>query len=306
MLDTVTIKLACSLRIRLPGRQKVSLIPGLKVWADRFGEILEKAEFSLPKLLFGCNGRLLTNQGEIDAALALVSNRLSEIAVVPDLAAWNPRRVDMVWNFELPALPLIMAHTALRVPGILHGATLHNGDQGVSWRGSKSLKMITLYDKARQMRVPGSVLRAEVSLRGKQLLRYLPGETWRSFNPLYRVYRSTLATIPPIQTPAKAATFPEAIGLESREVRGRILARLAHKSSRTFRRYRQRVEAAAAQLERTFSWAEILPEDAPPAAVHVMPRNRARLVGVRRCEEHITEPREQGVTGIKSVLAYRL
>src|SRR5205807_5798030 len=209
MLDTVNAKLACPLRIRLPGRQKLSLVPGLKVWSDRSGEILEKAEFSLPKLLFGHNGRLLTSQSDIDAALALVSHRLKEIAVVPDLADWNPRRVDLVWNFDLAALPLIMAHAALRVPGIQSGATLHNGGQGVSWRGGKSHKMITLYDKARQMHVPGSALRGEVSLRAEQLLRYLPGESWHSFKLLYRTYRSLLATIPSIHTPTKAASFQE-------------------------------------------------------------------------------------------------
>jgi hypothetical protein len=275
MLDTMTVRLACPLRIRLPGRQKLSLEPGLKVWADRSGEmVLEKAEFSLPKLLFGHNGRLLTSQSDIDAALALVSHRLKEIAVVPDLADWNPRRVDLVWNFDLAALPLIMAHAALRVPGIQSGATLHNGGQGVSWRGARSHKMITLYDKARQMRVSGSVLRGEVSLRAEQLLRYLPGEHWRLFNSLYHVYRSILATIPLIQTPSKVGSFPEAIGLESPEVRARILARLAHRPRRTFRRYRQQVEAAAAQQEQTFSWSEILPENGPPAAVHVISRTK--------------------------------
>jgi hypothetical protein len=289
MLDTVTAKLACPLRFRLPGRQKLSLVPGLKVWADLSGEILETAEFSLPKLLFGHNGRLLSSQSDIDTALARVSDRLSGIAVIPELADWNPRRVDMVWNYKLPALPLIMAHAGLRVPGILHGATLHNGGQGVSWRGGKSHKMITLYDKACQMRIPGSVLRAEVSLRAGQLLRYLPGETWRLFNSLYRTYRSLLASIPPIQTPAQAASFPEAIGLESLEVRGRILSRLAHKPSRTFRRYRQQVEAAAAQLERTFSWAEILPEDTPPPGIHVEQRNRTRR-NLRIADEQITKP----------------
>ncbi len=275
MLDTVTAKLGCPLRIRLPGRQKLSLVPGLKVWADRSGEILEKAEFSLPKLLFGHNGRLLTSQSDIDAALALVSHRLKEIAFVPDLADWNPRRVDLVWNYNLPALPLIVAHAPLRVPGILNGATLHNGGQGVSWRGGKSHKMITLYDKSRQMHVPGSVLRGEVSLRAEQLLRYLPGETWHSFKLLYRTYRSLLMSIPPIQAPTKAASFPEAIGLESPETRARILGRLAHKPIRTFRRYRQQVETAAAQLERTFSWVDILPENAPPAAVHVISRTNS-------------------------------
>lgn len=267
------VKLNSVLRTRSPARQKLTVTPGLKVWADYSGERLVKIEASLPKLLFGGNGRLLTNQEEIDASLDKCAGILSSIALVPDVAEWDARRVDMVWNFDCPALPLIIAHAPLRVPGILHGATLHNGEQGVSWRGGKSRKMITLYDKARQMRISGSVLRAEVSLRSHQVQRYLPGDNWRLFVPLYCVYRGLLTSIPPIQS-MKAFTFPQAIGPESPEVRARILARLAHKPPRTFRRYRQQIEAAAGHLEQSFSWAGILPENGPPAGVHVMSQIR--------------------------------
>src|SRR4029077_19445698 len=114
MLDTVTAKLACPLRIPLPGRQKLSLVRGLKVWADQSGERLEKVEFSLPKLLFGHNGRVLTSQAEIDVSLDKCADILSTIARIPDVPKWDVRRVDMVWNYNLPALPLIMAHAPLR------------------------------------------------------------------------------------------------------------------------------------------------------------------------------------------------
>src|SRR6266481_1459489 len=79
MLDTVTAKLACPLRSRLPGRQKVSLVPGMKVWVDGSSEILEKAEFSLPKLLFRHNGRLLASQSDIDVSLNKCADILSTI-----------------------------------------------------------------------------------------------------------------------------------------------------------------------------------------------------------------------------------
>jgi hypothetical protein len=276
MLDTVMVKFHCTLRVRLRGRQKLTLALGIKVCADASGESLEKAEFSLPKLLFGHNGRVLSSQREIDAALEHASHLLSEIATVPDVIDWDARRVDMAWNYAMSALPLILAHASLRVPGILHGATLHRAGEGVSWRGGKSHKMVTLYDKARRMRVAGSVLRAEVSLRSGQILRHLPGAEWRSFDSLYRVYRSLLSGIPAISRPLEAASFLQAIGLEAPETRNRILSRLAHKPGRSFRRYRQQVETAATQLERTFSWSELLPESAPPPAMHVIPCDRRR------------------------------
>lgn len=276
MLDTVRLELACPLRICLPHGQRFRLAAGIRVWTDPFLKGIRSAELSLPKVLFGHNGRVLESQSHLNAALDKSIEILSKIARVPDTAQWRSRRVDIAWNFDLPARPLIIAHASLRVPGILRGGTLHNGEQGVSWRGAKSHRMITLYDKALQMRVPGSVLRAEISLRAGQILRYLPNDNWRRFSSLYSTFRNLMTTIPPICRSVKAANFQEAVALEPPEIRARILARLAHKPMRTFRRYRQQVEAAAAQLEETFSWAEILPEDAPPVAIHVMRRTDTR------------------------------
>jgi hypothetical protein len=272
MLDTVMVRMRCPLRIPLPARQKVNVAPGVKAWADSLGRTLEKAEFSLPRVLFGHNGRVLECQDQIDSALMQCRGILGTIADMPELAHWKASRVDIAWNFEYPASALILAHSSLRVPGIMHGASLFKGGEGVSWRGAKSHKMITLYDKAREMRVPGSVLRAEISLRAEQLTRHLPGDGWRSFESLYQKYRELMASIPKIKSPIRARNFQEAIAQESAEVRARILANLAHKPPRTRRLYKQQIETAAARLAQPFSWAEILPADAPPAAVHVAPR----------------------------------
>jgi hypothetical protein len=149
---------------------------------------------------------------------------------------------------------------------------LWKGGQGVSWCGAKSRFAVTLYDKPREMRVPGSVLRAEVSLRGEHLRRHLRGNDWRDFDALYAIYRGIMAGIPAVDAPVGAADWQEAVGCEPLETRTRILARLAHKPVRTFREYRRRVEAAAAQLPASFSWATELPPDGPPPAVQVLPR----------------------------------
>jgi len=58
---------------------------------------------------------------------------------------------------------------------------------------------------------------------------------------------------------AGAADWQEAVGFEPRETRTRILAKLPHNPVRTFREYRRRVDATAAQLPITFSWATQLP-----------------------------------------------
>ena len=160
---------------------------------------------------------------------------------------------------------------------------LHDGGEGVTWRGARSQFIVRLYDKSREMHVPGSVLRAEISLRGEQLRRRLQEEDWRDLGVLYRLYRDILVTIPPIPKPVEADNWQEAIGAEPLEIRQRIMARLAHKPDRTLRRHRQRIEAAAANLAEEFSWAKILPPDSPPPAANVLPSRL--LVGFNTPDE---------------------
>ena len=269
MLDTVTIRMLWPLNRPLPAGRKVRLHRGVKVWAGASGESLEKAEFSLPTLLHGHNGFVLENQQQIDAALengAAVLAQVSRVGSIRDCHAW---RTDIAWNFDLNAGPLILAHAGLRLPQIHRGGTLYDGGQGVSWRGARSRFVVRLYDKSRQMHVPGSVLRAEVSLQGEQLKRRLPGHDWRNFARLWEAFRAVLVTIPAIPRATVARNWPEAVGKEPVEIRRRIMARLAHKPSRTFRRYNKQVEAAAANLEQSFCWADLLANDVPPTPVHI-------------------------------------
>ncbi|MEI7822749.1 MAG: hypothetical protein WCK55_17700 [Verrucomicrobiota bacterium] len=190
------------------------------------------------------------------------------------MSGWSIQRADIAWNFDLPARALIVAHSTLSVPGIHGVGTLWKGGQGVTWTGANSRFGVKLYDKPREMDIPGSVLRAEVSLRSDHLRRHLRGNDWRNFDTLYAIYRGIMAGIPAIAAPAGKGDWQEAIGRHLPcELRTLVLADLAHKSERTLREYRRRIEAAAAQLPATFSWATQLPPDGPPPAVHVVPRN---------------------------------
>jgi hypothetical protein len=276
MLDTMTIFGAWPLRTKVQGGRKLPMPPGVKAWSDTLGTELDLVECSLPKLLFGHNGKVLETQSQLAAALGKLDGILSQIAEVPGVEEWNPRRLDLVWNFDLPVRSLVLAHAALRVPGIQSGATLFPDGQGVSWLGAKSHFKVMLYDKARKMRVPGSVLRVEISLRGGQLARRIKGD-WRNFDDLYRAYRAIMVSIAPITKPTAAANWPEAVGAEPLQIRERILARLAHKPSGTFRRYRRRIEAAAAKLPESFSWENVLPVSNPPPPVNVEPKRRRNL-----------------------------
>jgi len=269
MLDTMTIRMSWPLTRPLPAGRKVTLRRGVKVWAGPTGESLEKAEFSMPTLLRGHNGYVLEDQDEIDSALEKGAATLAAISrpgSINDCQAW---RVDIAWNFDFKAAPLILAHASLRLPQVRRGATVYDGGQGVSWRGARSRFVVRLYDKCRQMRVHGSVLRAEISLQGEQLKRRLPGRDWHNFDRLWQVFRIVLVAIPAIPRPTIARNWAEAVGKEPVEIRRRIMARLAHKPPRTFRRYNQQVEAAAANLEQSFCWADLLANDVPPPPVHI-------------------------------------
>jgi len=278
MLDTITIQGGWPLRITVQGRRKLPMPLGVKAWSDRSGTVLDLVECSLPKLLHGHNGRVLENQAQLDAALGKLHGILSQIADVPGVEEWNPSRLDLVWNFDLPVRPLVHAHAALRVPGIQGGATLFPDGQGVSWRGAKSHFKVMLYDKAKKMRVPGSALRAEISLCGKQRARRFKGD-WRNFDDLYRAYRAIMVSIAPITKPTAAANWQEAVGAEAVGTRQRILARLAHKPIETWRRYRRKIEAAAAKLPESFSWENVLPVNNPPPPVNVEPKRRRNSYG---------------------------
>lgn len=223
-------------------------------------------EASLPKVLYGHNGRLIANQSWLNAGLAKLKLELSTVADVPDLASWRPWRVDLTWNFDLPARNYILAHFCSPVSGIRSLPILFDGGQGLSWRGARSHFMVKLYNKSRQMHTQGEVLRAEISLRSEQLTRRLDGD-WRDFDALYRVYRKIMSSIPALEKPMKARGWQEAVGLETVEIRHRILSRVTPKSERTFRRNWSRMQAA--QFPGSFAWDDALPQDNPPPAIHV-------------------------------------
>lgn len=272
MLDTVRLTGPWRTHERMPARR--CLLVGtsrIRVRTDDSGDNILWAEASLPRLLFGHNGRVLEDQNQINKALTALCDEVSILALVPPGSRLQAGRVDIAWNFALLARPLIMAHGYLRVSGIRKGPTRFPDDTGISWRGARSEVVLTFYDKCKEMHVPGSVLRVELSLRNKRLDKLLPDGSWQRFDKLWEVLREVLGGIAPIQSVQQARNWIEAVAAESPEVRGRILSRLEPKSERTRRRYAQCLEAAAARVDHPFSWSHFLSEDGPPSVVHVEP-----------------------------------
>ena len=275
MLDTIRIKAEWPMIRPFRGKRILRCNPHLRIGINSTGDMIEMAEFSVPGILYGHNGRVIEDQEQIDAGLSKIESELGKIARVTRYCDWEASRVDIAWNFDLDAQALILAHAALRIPSIRRGAALF--DNGVSWPSKigRAPLAVKLYDKAREKHQSGSVLRGEIVLRGCQLRRKLPKQTWQNWDALWCVYREIMASIPTIPKVGNAKTWPDAVGRLPVEYRNQVLACFSHKPPRTRRDYRRRVETAAAQRPETFSWENILPLEGPPTPVHVIPRKTA-------------------------------
>lgn len=77
---------------------------------------------------------------------------MDEVAHVTD--EWRVARLDLVWNFALPAANYIAAHAAVKVPGIQAVASVSADYRGISWLGSRSRFKLMFYNKSKEMRPP--------------------------------------------------------------------------------------------------------------------------------------------------------
>jgi hypothetical protein len=149
-------------------------------------------EVSLPRILFGHNGHLIAWQNEIDAALQKVELILNQFSTALDPARVY-RRVDLVWQFMGDPSIFALAHRHCRHP-MIHRPPIAYGNDGLEWRGS-SLKII-MYDKLlQQAKRSGDVVRLEVQLRGRSLVRLLGNRVAVSdliFSRCYKTYRTII------------------------------------------------------------------------------------------------------------------
>ena len=256
----------------------VTLAAGVKVKADSSGTYLRWAECSLPRVLFGHNGRVIQSQTQLDDALDRARSILAEHADIDAVEKIEASQIDLVWNFPIPAVPIILAHGGLRIPTIRGGPTRYPDDIGISWGRGRYACRVKFYDKCRQSHVSGSVLRVEITLRRGRIRREFSSQDWRDFQRCYRVFRNILLSIPSITVPARSRTLVEAVAQQPLTVREDILARLAQtKSARALRRYRRRFAAAYLAPNERFSWADVLPSEYPPNPAHVDAKQRRRI-----------------------------
>jgi hypothetical protein len=274
MLDTFKFELSSPLLV--PGQCQIPLPLGkyVRCWVDPIKRYLTRVECSLPKLLFGHNGRLIATQEELNRALTMLGAEVAKIAEVPDLADWVPSRGDLVWQIGgLNAGKVVDVLAGFRFPGIQKPA-MHVAGQSSIWRGGHSRFVVSAYDKAKQLRVPGDVLRVEVRLCGRVLRDRLEGRDWRSFADLYAIYREVILSLPNVPKASTEHSLLTAVTkVAGPEVAEQVLL-LMNRRSETIRKYRREIHIAAADLPSKLVWAEIFPPAAPPAPVSIEPHRR--------------------------------
>lgn len=157
---------------------------GLRVWGDQFK--ITSVEVSLPRILFGHNGRLIQDEQSFIAAMVWLNYFLRSIldplppndGLIPGLSARTPdchfTRIDLCWH--LPGTSGVLAslgnaqHERIRsLPSFIRGET-------VSLRGS--FLQIVAYDKVREMRlmrgISSEIHRVEIRFKNKALTEVYP------------------------------------------------------------------------------------------------------------------------------------
>ena len=174
-------------------------------------------EVSLPRLLFGHNGSLITSQEHIDQAMRALSGLLRQIGTQLTALRYFTR-VDLVWQFSGDPAAFIAAHRSCKHRSIRKEAGSFNNNS-LFWQGSDM--RVSMYDKAlEQTGQKGDVVRVEVQLRGKRLKRELRDDEYSNvtgldFYDCYQAYRRILLGFNPPSLP-KIGSVAELLALAER------------------------------------------------------------------------------------------
>jgi hypothetical protein len=227
---------------------------------------------SLPRLLFGHNGKLIKDQMELDLGFKNLRERSAEIGS-PTTETLYFTRVDLVWQFQVDVDLFIQAHRNSRHSRIRFDPSLYER-RSLIFKGSEV--KIRMYDKIRKMfRRNGNILRVEVELHGRRLMEELGGNervTSLDFNSCYQAFRRLMLGFepPPVPKASGIATLL-ATGLREGWADGGVPFfewYTREMSPRHISRLRRDVE----RLRPTFydiNWAKLLPVDGPPPPIEI-------------------------------------
>jgi hypothetical protein len=237
------------------------------------------AEASLPRLLYGHNGRLITGDSEIEAGVARFRDLLDEIATPPD--DFRVGRVDLAWHLEVDVRTFLNAYMSLSHKRIRSVPEYHVGN---------SLEFIGTYLACRfydkqflATRSRGGPLRCEFQCGNhkavsKQFNGNLVPVKRIKFDEAYRVFREIAQGFAPARVPKiteRAEAF--AVAMEEGVTVNNVPAFeffTAHLGEKQRRRLRQEVAVALRNKGSYLSLDKAFPPDGPPLARHCDPSKK--------------------------------
>lgn len=247
---------------------------GVRVSGTRLSAL--RIEASLPRLLFGHNGRLIHTQDQLDEALDKLNDLASEVCFpADDQVQDHVSRADLVWQLRGNIAEFLAAHKNCRHKSIrkLMG---HYQGQGFYFQGQQL--RVRFYDKRlKQHGQPGGVVRVEVQLFGNRLREAFSGFEWRKLTSLsfwrcYEVYREIMCGFCPNPLP-RVSTMAEILALADREgwtSSGIPLFDIvtAQQSKRNVSRLRKQMALLRPAIHE-INWETLLPKDELPPLVEL-------------------------------------
>jgi hypothetical protein len=234
---------------------------------------LKTVQFSMPRLLFGTNAKLIKSQSELDLAMHIAGHLLRQIGE-PVGGIDRYTRVDLVWQFRIDPKLAILAHRHSRHLRIRRDSCCYEG-QSLHWVG-RGLH-IRMYDKTLEMtRKPGDVLRVELELHGRLLKHLLaPGDTKLAhldFDRAYAAYLELMLGFMPENVPlvsdiAELLVIAEAAGASYCNLS--FFEIWAQGKNPEHVRRVQKQMAALRPRYFALDWARLLPDGGPPPAVEL-------------------------------------
>jgi hypothetical protein len=260
MVDTIKVRFIGKPHAAVPPRRPVKLTDGVRFWHDGEGNC--KVEAELPKLLWGHNGCLLASQENIDVSVAKLR---AVVLQYVEFSSWQLVFIDLVWQFRTRPADVILAHQWLRFRGVKKLPSLLYGDKEISWRGARL--MLKFYDKAK------GVLRVELRLAGAQLRKRIDADALLDFTELYRVFRTEVLKLSPIQLPeARKHSTAEIIAKLPLKLQNEVV--LTYQQGRTARAVSGfKRDVSIARIKRVgWNLCDLLPANNPPPPVNCEPR----------------------------------
>ena len=258
------------------------------------GTTIEWVEASLPRLLYGHNGRLITCQHDIDRAMRMVSRLLKQVG--EQLTALRYfTRVDLVWQFQGDPAAFMAAHRNCKHRSIRKEAGSFNHNS-LWWHGSEM--RVSMYDKVlEQTGKAGDVVRVEVQLRGKRLKKELAEDDGRvtslDFDTCYRAYRRILLGFSPASLP-KAGSMAQMLALAERHdwtANGVSAFDLwaREKSAKQISRVRKQMATLRPEVHQ-IDWEALLPVNSLPSVVEANSKAEEERMAVNMGAPKVSEP----------------